>query len=110
MEKKNAGTDSLPFAGILASVMKERNLSLQQLAALAAVSKSVVQSWLSGANPHDLAAVNRLAKGLGIGFKTLLLGEAEEVVGPQSVAEMFEKVPLFEGMCEISIKKLVPRK
>jgi len=109
MSKKRKGTDALPFKDILAAMMSERNLSIQQVAQLAGISKSVAQGWLSGATPHDLAAVSRLAKALGTSFKSLLLGESEEETGATSVAELFSEVELFEGLCRVSIRKLVPR-
>jgi transcriptional regulator with XRE-family HTH domain len=63
--KKNKGSETLPFGKILGSIAKERGLTIQQLANLAGVRSSVAQSWLAGSNPHDLKAVAELAKALG---------------------------------------------
>lgn len=109
MTKKRRGTDSIPFRSILQALMDERGLTMAQVGQLAGVSKTVVQSWLSGASPHDLPAVARLAKALGISFKGLLLGATEEDA-TTTVAEMFDEVEFYEGLCKVSIKKLTPRR
>jgi transcriptional regulator with XRE-family HTH domain len=107
---KNRGTNALPFGSILRSMMKERALTLKQVAELAGVRTSVVQNWLSQANPHDLQAVAKLSRGLGVSFKSLLLGEQEEITQVVSASELFEESDLFEGICKVSIKKLTPRR
>lgn len=108
--KKRKGTDTLPFKDILKRIKNERNLSVRALAAMAEVGESVAQSWLNGAVPHDLQAVARLAKGLGLSFRELLLGEDETNVRAVNVTDLFEESDLFEGICKVSIKKLTPRK
>jgi transcriptional regulator with XRE-family HTH domain len=108
-KKSNKGTDTLPFSSILRSIMNERQLSAKQLAEMSGVKATVVQNWLEGKNPHDLKAVDKLAKSLGVSFRSLLLGEAESVKGPQSIGEMFDEQEFFDGLAKISIKRLVPR-
>lgn len=91
--------------------MEERGLSVRALAEMASVSPSVVQSWLSKANPHDLRAVARLAKALNLSFKELLLGENEQVsVREATLVDVFEEHEFFEGVCRVTIRKLVPKK
>ena len=107
--KKKRSEESLPFGKILKALMDERNLTLRQVSELAGVSVSVVQGWLQGANPNDLQAVSGLAKKLGVSFKSLLLGEDETINKAGSIAELYEKQEVFEGLCEISIKRLIPR-
>lgn len=89
--------------------MEERELTLRQLADMAGVASSVIQNWIEGKNPHDLKAVSKLAQALGIGFKSLLLGERENAVNPAFLAEIFEEQELIEGVCRVSITRLVPR-
>ena len=107
--KKKRSEESLPFGKILKALMDERNLTLRQVSELAGVSVSVVQGWLQGANPNDLQAVSGLAKKLGVSFKSLLLGKDETINKAGSIAELYEKQEVFEGLCEISIKRLIPR-
>lgn len=90
--------------------MKERGLTLKQVAQLAGVSISVVQNWLEGKTPHDLQAVSKLAKGLGISFKSLLLGEAETNHQPATISELFDEQLWFDGYAKITINRLIPRK
>lgn len=104
--KTNLGTDSLPFRKILREIMKERNITIRQMADLAGVKASVIQNWTEGRNPHDLKAVARLAHNLGISFKALLLGE-QETTQEGHLAGFFEEQSLFDGICKVSIKRLV---
>lgn len=91
--------------------MKERDLSIGAIAEMAGVSRSVVQSWTSKANPHDLQAVSKLAKALGMGFKELLLGELEDRDADGiSPKDIFDEQDFFDGICRIKIQRLVPKK
>lgn len=110
-KRKRQGTDKLPFAKILERLMEERGLSIGAIAEMAGVSRSVVQSWTSKANPHDLQAVAKLAKALGVGFKELLLGELEDRdVDGISAKDLFDEQEFFDGICRIKIQRLVPKK
>lgn len=109
--RKRKGTDNLPFAKILERVMKERGLSIGAIAEMAGVSRSVVQSWTSKANPHDLQAVAKLAKALNMGFKELLLGENEEQAFSEITAkDLFDEQDFFDGICRVKIQRLIPKK
>ena len=90
--------------------MQERSLTLKAIAEMADVRTSVVQGWLSGANPHDLHAVSKLSVALGISFKALLLGETEAIGKAGAVTDLFEEKELFDGLCKVTIKRMVPRK
>ena len=110
-KRKRQGTDKLPFANILKNIMEERGLSIGAISEMAGVSRSVVQSWSSQANPHDLQAVSRLAKALDVSFKELLLGESEsENSKARSIDDIFEEKEFFEGICKINIQRLIPKK
>lgn len=108
-KQKRQGTDQLPFGKILTQIMKDRNLSIAAVAEMAGVSRSVVQSWTSRANPHDLQAVAKLAKALNINFKELLLGETDQE-SVKTLSDLFEEKDFFEGICKINIQRLVPKK
>lgn len=111
ISKKRQGTDGLPFAKNLKRTMDERKLTVRAVAAMAGVRPSVVMSWLSNANPHDLKAVGSLAKALDMNFKELLLGEPDqESIRTASVDDLFEHKEFFEGICKINIQRLVPKK
>lgn len=110
MPKKKKGTGSLPFKNILREVMKARHLTLKEVADLAGVSISVVDSWLSGSVPHDLMAISNLASKLGIPFKKLLLGQSETVDAPTAVSDLFDEQDFFDGLARIKIQRLMPKK
>lgn len=106
---KRKGTGNLPFPTILSKIIQERRLTLKEVAALAGVSISVIENWLSGSVPHDLAAVDRLAGKLGIPFKKLLLGLNETVDAPSSIGQLFTEQELFEGLVKLKITRLNPK-
>lgn len=110
MKKIKKGTKKLPFGKILRGIMDERGLTLRAVAEMAGVNASVVQGWLSHTNPHDLLAVSKLAQALGVSFKGLLRGEQEEGGSSVTASELFEEQEFFEGICKVSIKRLVERK
>ena len=89
--------------------MRERGLTLRQVGQMAGVRASVVQNWIEGKNPHDLRAVSRLAKAVGVEFKSLLLGERESREEPMLLSEFYEEREHFSGLCRISIHRLLPR-
>jgi transcriptional regulator with XRE-family HTH domain len=107
MKKNESQKFSNTFAKNLKEIMRNRNLSLMKVAELAGCPKSTIQNWLKGSSPTDLKTVNLLAKNLGVSFKFLLLGEMESEK-PLSLEEVFTKQLLYEGLCEVTIKKLVP--
>ncbi|MEN9808803.1 MAG: hypothetical protein RLZZ488_370 [Pseudomonadota bacterium] len=102
-------TGGLPFGKILSKLMKERQLTIQTIADLAGVNKSVVHGWMTGTTPHDLRAIGKLSRALGVGFRELLLGEAETPVTLSNLEILFDKQDVFEGLCEIRIRKIVAK-
>jgi len=100
---------TLPFGKILSKLMKERQLTIQAIANLAGVNKSVVHGWMTGTTPHDLHAIGKLSRALGIGFRELLLGEPEVPITLTTLDIQFDKQDVFEGLCEVRIRKIVPK-
>jgi transcriptional regulator with XRE-family HTH domain len=64
-----------PFAQNLKLVLAERGISQKGAAELADVPPSTVGDWLSGVNPTDALAVQRLCRALKCDFEWLLTGE-----------------------------------
>lgn len=112
INKKRQGTDELPFAKNLKRIMGERNLTVRAVAAMAGVRQpSIIMSWLSNANPHDLKAVGRLAKALDMNFKELLLGETDQnPPTTASLTDLFDEQDYFDGLCRIKVQRLVLKK
>ncbi|MEY4630092.1 MAG: hypothetical protein RIQ81_212 [Pseudomonadota bacterium] len=106
---KNRNNVVIEFRRNLESIMKDRGLSLQDIARMAGVSKSVAHSWTAGAVPQNLPAVARLADELGISFKVLLLGEQDNHVQGFSPEHVFDMQDVFDGLCVLSIKRVVPK-
>jgi transcriptional regulator with XRE-family HTH domain len=100
---------TLPFGKILSKLMKERQLTIQAIANMAGVNKSVVHGWMTGTTPHDLIAIGKLSRALGIGFRELLLGEPENPVTLATLDLQFDKEDVFEGLCEVKIRRIIPK-
>lgn len=109
MPKKSSG-NPLPFKNILSSLMKERRLTVKEVAALANVAPSVVQNWIEGKTPYDLYAVDRLSQKLGVPFKKLLLGVSETIDAPTAISDLFDATDFFDGLARIKIERLTPKK
>ncbi|MBC7456949.1 MAG: helix-turn-helix transcriptional regulator [Bdellovibrionaceae bacterium] len=111
--KKPKRATITPFAKILKALMKERGLTMREVAKIAGVSPSTVNDWQSGSTPENYLAVKKLAKELGVSFSFLLTGEEEAVSKNQlpSITEVFDDGgALFDGYAKITIQRLVPRK
>ena len=93
----------------LRSAMAEKKLSVRKAATLAGVAPSLVDSWLTGASPADLVAVQRQADALGVSFSWLLTGRQERSGRVPTVAEFFDTLPFFDGLARIRIDRLMPR-
>lgn len=73
---------------------------------MAGVSLSVVNDWMAGTNPHNLRAVSKLAKSLGMSLSGLLFGEPEQIHTISSLDEIFEESDVFDGLCRVTVKKV----
>ena len=109
MARRNKENGKLPFASLLPQLMEERGLGIRQIAEIAEVPRTVAQGWLNGHIPHDLHAVSRLSRALGVGFKKLLLGEDESPVSTSEIRKNFEEIEVLDGLCHVSIKRLIDR-
>ena len=93
--------------------MKERSLTMREVAKMAGISPSTVNDWQSGSTPENYLAVKKLAKQLDVSFSFLLTGEEEfksENKQP-AIAEVFDDGgALFDGYAKITIQRLLPRK
>ena len=72
----------------------------------------MIVSWRSGATPSDFDAVAALAKAFNVTVGFLLTGKPDQTdaAGLPAIAEVFTDAgPLFEGYCQVSIRRLVPR-
>lgn len=66
----------------LAHLRKKRGLSQAKLAELVGVEQPTIQRWETGKREPDLAALDSLAKALGVPISQLLDGSALQAIGP----------------------------
>lgn len=99
-----------PFASILIRLMNERNVTIRNLARIADVSTSTIDSWRSGSNPQDFVAVKRIARFFGVSVCYLLTGSHEESteVAPFVEDALREGRVVFSGLCRLEIQELIP--
>lgn len=103
----NGDGNELLFSKTLTQLMAERQLTLKAVSEMAGVGISTVSDWQSGSAPHNLIAVRKLAKGLGVSLSYLLFAESDNQ--PSRPSEVFVKENIVEGFFEISIKRLTPK-
>ena len=99
-----------PFSKILRALLKEKKITIAQAAKASGVSPSTISDWKEGASPENYLAVQKLAEFLDVSFSFLLTGRNEERESVPSIAEVFEEGEfLFDGVAQITIKRLIPK-
>lgn len=102
-----------PFSKNLAKVLKERKLTQKACAEIVGCRPSVINDWLSGAQPHDLSSVLRLCQSLKVDFQWLVTGEhSKPSIKEVSLNELFdiEDEPSVSGLYQIEAKRLRRKK
>ena len=62
----------MKLSEILKEIMRERNLTLNKLAALSDIPKSTIANWIDGHQPN-ITHIKTLAKSLGVSVHYLVL-------------------------------------
>lgn len=107
-KKKESAHD---FGKLLTRLMDEQGVTVQKAASMAGVAKSTVQHWRSGVLPTNFEAVRRLAHALGTSLSMLLTGHDDtRPAGAPSMSEVFDASDLFEGLLEVKVRRLVPKR
>lgn len=107
--KKNTNA----FSTVLVRLMEEHGLTVAATAKVAGVPVSTLGHWRTGHAPTDFMAVRKLAAALGVSMAYLLTGEDEEQVPARALHisdVLTDGGDLFEGILEVRIKRLVPKK
>lgn len=100
-------TSELPFSSNLRRLLKERQVTLNEICEISGVAKSVAHGWVNGATPRDLRAVARLSDSLQIGFRELLLGDTDRSLASESTRhKTISEKEIFEHLCELLIQKI----
>jgi transcriptional regulator with XRE-family HTH domain len=89
----------------LPKLMAEKGIKIPALSKKSGVSKSNIQTWLTGSKP-SIEQLDKVAKALGVSFEYLAFGRSEE----EKVQSIFDKIVLHTGTYEISIKKVVNKR
>lgn len=101
-----------PFSKNLKTVLQDRGISQKAAAELCGVGQSTVVDWLSGSQPTDPIAIQRLCKSLDVDFEWILTGSiSKPEIKSMSLSEIFETVeePSFSGIFQIEAKRLKKR-
>lgn len=89
----------------LLRLMKERNISISQLAAETAVPKSNLTKWINNdANPN-LEQLSKVAEYFQISLDEIVFDKKPL----SSIEELVNKLEIHTGLYEISIKKLTKK-
>jgi transcriptional regulator with XRE-family HTH domain len=94
--------DEIKIGKVLTELLKQKNLSIRQLAKNTGVPASTLSEWTSGRAPKNLVHAKNVAKTLGITTHFLLFGEEDD----QEPIQKILKEELFSGTFEISVKRV----
>lgn len=100
------------FSANLSELLKKEGLSIRQAAKIADIAPSTIAGWVSGTTaPQDFVALRKLALRLDTSLAFLLTGEEDLRIENPTISTVFsDGGEVFNGICEISIKRLIPRK
>lgn len=94
---------TLKLANVLKRLLKERSLSLRDLAKATNIKPSTLSGWNNGVSPRDLTEVRRCAQYLGISMERLLFDEDSSIMSLESL--LTENV--FDGFLKVKIEKVI---
>lgn len=100
------------FAKNLKQILAERGISQRGAADLAKTNPSVINDWLSGAQPLNLDPIVLLCRALKCDFQWLLTGTRSELSSKElSLTELFDMQadPMTSGIFMIEAKRLKRR-
>jgi len=105
--KKRNQNNITPLAMFIKSLISE-GYSLRAIGKIAGnISPSVVHGWSQGAMPtENLDSLRCLANHFEKSLSTVLTGKVDKV----TASDQFDRVPFYEGLMEVRLVKLVPKK
>ncbi len=100
------------FSKNLNSVIQENRITQRDLAKVAGVSASTLNAWLSGSAVTDMDAVMKICDKFDCSFSWLLTGKEDKKTEKKNILnDLFDYESVsFNGLYEISARKLVPKK
>ena len=87
---------------VLQQLLKEKNMSMRELAKISGVPASNLTEWSANRSPKNPLQVKKVAEALGVTMHFLLFGEDDS----QEPIQKIMKENFFEGTFEISIKRV----
>ncbi len=93
----------MEFKEVLQSLMKEKGISITELAKQTRIAKSSIHGFLNGAEP-PLSKIKSLSEYFGVSMDFLCTGKESDPIG------QLLKVDVHQGTYEVTIKRLVTKK
>lgn len=90
---------------LLRRLLNERGLSISELARRTNVPKTNLNSWLQGSSPN-VVQLDKVARFFGVSIEYLVFGRKER----EPIVDFLEKIEVYEGEYEVSIRKIVRKK
>lgn len=109
---RNRKKTSSPLGQLLTELLTAKKLTNRAAAQIAGVSATSIQDWKNGVSPTDFIGLAKLADHLGVPLRFLLTGEHEPASDDREITlseVLADGGELFSGICEVKIRRLVPR-
>lgn len=100
------------FSKRLSLLIEESGLTLRAVSEASNVPLTTIANWKTGTAPTDFDAVKRLAEVFDVSFSFMMLGYDEPTNNraPRVEDALTDGGELFDGFCQVTIRRLVPRR
>lgn len=95
-------SDEIKIGKVLQQLLKEKNISMRELAKRSGVPASNLTEWSANRSPKNPVQTKKVAEALGVTMHYLLFGEDD---GQEPIQRIL-KEDFFSGTFEITVKRV----
>ncbi|MES3036979.1 MAG: helix-turn-helix transcriptional regulator [Bdellovibrionota bacterium] len=95
-------SDEIKIGKVLQLLLKQKNMSMRELAKVSGVPASNLTEWSANRSPKNPVQIKKVAEALGVTMHFLLFGEDDN----QEPIQKILKEDFFSGTFEITVKKV----
>lgn len=95
----------LKLSSVLTRLLRERGMTLKELAQAINAKPSTLSGWKNGVTPRDMFEVRSCARFFGVSIEKLLFDETSEI----AVLESLLTEEIFEGFLKVKIERVIKK-